>query len=96
MLRWQDEGSCVDYDTNLFFDKYEEDKHIASVTDALCRECPVNKTCLATAISNGEYGVWGGVYFEKGKISKEFNAHKSKEDWADTWLALTTELDVYE
>ena len=27
--QWKDEASCLDYDTNIFFDKYEEDKVIA-------------------------------------------------------------------
>ncbi len=33
--------------------------------------------------------VWGGVYLEDGKVSREFNNHKTKADWADTWQVLT-------
>jgi len=45
--------------------------------------------CFAVGISEKSYGVWGGVYLDKGKISREFNNHKSKEDWAETWKYLT-------
>jgi hypothetical protein len=46
---------------------------------------------LAAAVSRQEWGVWGGVYFEKGKISKEFNNHKKEEEWFDIWKSLTME-----
>ena len=41
--------------------------------------------------SNKEWGVWGGVYLKEGKIDKEFNQHKDKESWFDTWKSLTME-----
>jgi hypothetical protein len=46
---------------------------------------------LAYAVSNQEWGVWAGVYFEGGKISKEFNQHKTKEDWFNVWSGITME-----
>lgn len=88
---WKEKGSCVGYDTNLFFDKYEEDEVLRPAIDKLCSECPVAKICFAVGISNKEWGVWGGVYLENGKISKEFGSHKSKEEWAETWKYLTTD-----
>ena len=78
-------------DTNLFFDKYEEDHSIAKSIDKMCQECHVNKQCFAWGISNKEWGVWGGVYLKDGKIDKEFNVHKNKEDWFTTWQSLTME-----
>jgi hypothetical protein len=53
--------------------------------------CPISKTCFAVGISQKEWGLWGGVYLENGIISKEFNNHKSKSDWANTWQAITLE-----
>jgi hypothetical protein len=42
-------------------------------------------------ISQKEWGVWGGIYLENGKISREFNKHRTKEDWGKTWSYLTTD-----
>jgi hypothetical protein len=53
--------------------------------------CPVAKICFAVGVSSKEYGVWGGVYLDAGKISREFNRHKTKADWANTWQNLTIE-----
>lgn len=78
-------------DTNLFFDKYEENQDVRNYVDSLCTSCPVQRQCLAYAVSNQEWGVWGGVYFELGKISKEFNDHKTKEDWFSVWSNATME-----
>lgn len=88
---WTQEARCLNLDTNLFFDRYEEDVDLRFAIDSLCESCPVQRQCLANAVSRQEWGVWGGVFFEKGKISKEFNNHKSKSDWFDVWTALTME-----
>jgi hypothetical protein len=89
MYKWKDEAKCLGMDTNLFFDKYEEDHSIARAIDKLCQSCPVNKTCFAVAVSSKEWGVHGGVYLKEGNIDKEFNSHKSKQDWYDIWESLT-------
>lgn len=86
---WKDNARCLGFDTNLFFDKYEEDEHIRSGVDSLCIKCPVRKTCFAVGISTKETGVWGGVYLEDGEISTEFNSHKDKESWSKIWQSLT-------
>lgn len=90
-LKWKDDASCIDYDTNIFFEKYEDDIALRSAIDKLCASCPVAKTCFAVGISSKEYGVWGGIYLEGGNISKEFNSHKEEEDWSEVWQALTLE-----
>ena len=92
-LKWKDTASCLDYDTNLFFDKYEEDEKLRPAIDSLCRKCPVIQTCFAVGVSSKEWGIWGGIYLEGGIISKEFNNHKTKEDWGTTWKYLTIEED---
>ncbi len=88
---WKDDAKCLDYDTNLFFDKYEDEETLRSAVDKICLSCPVLKTCFAVGISGKEWGVWGGVYMENGKISREFNKHKTKLDWSFTWRSLTME-----
>ena len=88
---WKDQSKCLNYDTNIFFDTYEEDEKLRPVVDKICLECPVLTTCFAVGISNKEWGVWGGVYLENGKMSREFNKHKAKTDWATLWRTLTME-----
>lgn len=88
---WKDNGSCLGFDTNLFFDKYEEDEKLRFAIDKLCNDCPIQKVCFAVGISGKEWGVWGGIYLENGNISREFNRHKTKQNWGETWSALTME-----
>ena len=88
MYKFDDKALCLGMDTNLFFDKYEEDRTVSASIDSLCIKCPAQRQCLAYAVSNQEWGVWGGVYFEGGKISKEFNSHKTKEDWFNVWSGI--------
>lgn len=88
---WKDQSACFGLDSNLFFDKYEEDLETRQSVDKMCKECPVRKVCFANGISGKEWGVWGGVYLEGGEISREFNRHKNKKDWASVWEALTME-----
>jgi hypothetical protein len=86
---WKKEALCLGYETDLFFDKYEEDESSRTEIDKLCSGCPVMRECFAAGVSQKEWGVWGGIYFEGGKISREFNSHKTKDDWSDTWENLT-------
>ena len=53
---------------------------------------PSTRTALPGE-SNKEWGVWGGIYLKDGKIDKEFNAHKDKEDWFNVWESLTMEVE---
>jgi hypothetical protein len=86
---WKDEAACRGYDTNLFFEKYEDDTTLRPAIEKICASCPVAKQCFAVGVSQKEWGVWGGIYLENGKISREFGKHKSKEDWFATWQYLT-------
>jgi hypothetical protein len=86
---WKDDASCLGLENNLFFDKYEEDSNLRIAIDSICSSCPVVKQCFAVGVSGKEWGVWGGVYLESGEISREFNNHKDKADWAQTWKILT-------
>ena len=87
--KWQNEAICQGDDVELFFDKYEEDVEVRKDTDSLCSMCPVARECFATGVSSKAIGVWGGVYLNDGKISREFNRHKTKDDWSNIWQYLT-------
>lgn len=89
--RWKQKAACLDYDVNLFFDKYEENENLRPAIDKLCGRCPVARQCFAVGVSQKEWGVWGGIYLENGKISREFNKHRTKQDWAVKWQDLTTD-----
>lgn len=78
---WTDLALCRGMDTNMFYDDYESSPGIAHAVDQMCLSCPIMEICLKQGIENGEWGVWGGVYLVRGKVSKERNAHKSKKDW---------------
>jgi hypothetical protein len=88
---WKDNGLCFDTETNLYFEKYEDQEIDRKVVDSMCGICPVKKICFANGISGKEWGVWGGVYLEAGEISREFNRHKTKKDWFTIWQSLTME-----
>jgi hypothetical protein len=88
---WKEDASCLEYDVNLFFDKYEETESLRPAIDQLCEQCPVVRECFAVGISQKEWGVWGGVYLEGGKISREFNRHRNKQSWGQKWKALTVD-----
>lgn len=82
---------CSGQNTETFFDIYEENENIRGAVEEKCMACPVNRRCFAEGVSNKEWGVWGGVYFEEGEISKEFNEHKTPEQWQRIWQSLTME-----
>ena len=86
---WKDDASCLGLDNNLFFETYEEDLEVRPRIDSLCGRCPVAKKCFAVGVSAKEWGIWGGVYLENGEISREFNNHRTKLGWAETWQSLT-------
>lgn len=88
---WKDNAACHGLEVNLFFDTYEENIESRSEIDSLCGGCPMAKQCFAVGVSQKEWGVWGGVYIENGKISREFNRHRTKEQWAETWQSLVIE-----
>jgi hypothetical protein len=89
--KWKDDAACIDFDRNLFFDKYEEDVDLRPAIDNFCGQCPVARQCFAVGISQKEWGVWGGIYLEGGKISREFGKHRTKDQWATAWQKLTTD-----
>ena len=81
-FEWYHLALCDGMDTNLFYDKYENDINIAKNIDEACIGCPVIKMCFDSGSNNNEYGVWGGVYLNSGEIDKSKNLHKTKEIWS--------------
>lgn len=85
-FEWTDLAMCrqlpkdlIRGDEDIFFNKYESDAVVARQTDEFCLTCPVIKACAEHAEANDESGVWGGIYWNKGKIDKTRNIHKSPQ-----------------
>ncbi len=89
--KWKEDALCIDLDTNLFFDKYEEDENLRPAVELICEDCPVRRQCFAVGVSQKEWGIWGGIYLENGSISREYSKHRTKEVWAKTWQTLTND-----
>ena len=90
---WRSKAKCSGLDVNLFFDKYEEDQQLAKTVDnEICLNCPVIQECFKYATEMQEpykaYGVFGGVFFVDGEISKSRNSHKTKEVWEEILAAV--------
>jgi hypothetical protein len=85
-FEWKDLSLCKSIplstpDDDLFFDRYESDTESAKATDSMCLHCPVISQCFMAG-SEGQYGVWGGVYWNgSGKPDKNKNSHKTDEVW---------------
>lgn len=93
---WRNKARCAGMDLNLFFDKYEEDVEIAKTVDSkICLHCPVIKECFNYATQMEDpykaNGVFGGVFFVEGEISKSRNAHKTQEVWEEILEAVKDE-----
>lgn len=79
---WHHFAICQHLPTDLFYDKYETDTEAAKAVDATCLGCPVIRDCFFAGSKNGNYGVWGGVYWNgSGKPDKNKNAHKTPDIW---------------
>lgn len=89
--KWKEDAACKDLDVNLFFDKYEEEPDLRPAIEEFCFNCPIVRQCFAVGVSQKHIGVWGGVYLENGKVSREFGRHKTKQQWQETWKNLTNE-----
>jgi WhiB family transcriptional regulator, redox-sensing transcriptional regulator len=63
-VNWE-KAACKGAPTNLFY-AVEENRKIHEWIDigilrSICGSCPIFKQCLAYALSNEHYGVWGGM-----------------------------------
>lgn len=69
-------AACADQDTGIFFS--EADSEIRKAL-AICSRCPIKKECLEDAITNNEFGVWGGT--TESMREQMRNAPNSLELW---------------
>ena len=71
----KDDALCANVDPELFFPEEREyiDGKIHSVytnypaAKEICMKCPLIADCLAYALKNGEFGIWGGTTEEQRK-----------------------------
>lgn len=82
-LKWTDLALCAGVRVSLFYEEYEAEPRKAKLADEICLSCPVRNICLASAVENGEWGCWGGVYLVNGKMDEARNAHKTPDIWEE-------------
>lgn len=81
-FEWHHLAACQHVNPELFYDEYEREPEVARAADSVCLGCPVIADCWFAGKQNGEYGVWGGVYWNgSGKPDKNKNSHKTQEVW---------------
>lgn len=80
-LEWWHLSVCRGMKTNYFYDDYEADPLFAGIMDGICLSCPVRNMCLAEGVENQEWGLWGGIFLNNGKVDKSRNAHKTEDIW---------------
>ncbi|HEY9496596.1 MAG TPA: WhiB family transcriptional regulator [Intrasporangium sp.] len=70
---------CTAEDPELFWPATESE---AALAKAVCRGCPLVRSCLATAEERGEWGVWGGELLSKGRVTTDLpgNVRPSPRD----------------
>lgn len=84
-VRWQDLALCQGMNTEWFYDQYERENEVAKSSDEACLRCPVLAQCFLAGQA-GQYGVWGGVFWNgAGKPDKNKNSHKSEETWDEIY-----------
>lgn len=66
---------------DYFYEEYESDPVVAKVMDDICLSCPVRAACLREGVENKEWGLWGGVFLNNGKMDPARNEHKTEEVW---------------
>jgi WhiB family redox-sensing transcriptional regulator len=60
LSRWQDQGACVNQDTDWFVN--HESSKAGHRAKRICATCPVRRDCLAASlIFFEEFGIWGGL-----------------------------------
>lgn len=68
--------------TSMFFEEFESlsIKNKRKII-AMCESCGVKSKCLSDATSKKDtYGVWGGVFFKKGRPVRVSTGRKNDEE----------------
>ena len=59
---------CAEEDPELFWPATESE---AALAKAVCRGCPLVRSCLAVGRERGEWGVWGGELLARGLVTTD-------------------------
>ena len=75
MNYWRTDAACIDVDPVFFFD-LPPGRGGAMTAKAICRQCPVRRQCLDTALQfehrSIRHGVWGGLTpKERGRLARQ-------------------------
>jgi hypothetical protein len=88
-FEWYHLALCQKMPTEFFYDRYESNQETAKAVDSVCNSCPVQRDCFFAGSKDGNYGVWGGVYWNgSGKPDKNKNAHKTQDIWDEIYKAV--------
>jgi WhiB family transcriptional regulator, redox-sensing transcriptional regulator len=72
LMRWQEEGVCVEVGPDPFFVDYDKDIDVQDqlhTVRKICGGCPVKEQCLSYAVANNiTDGVWGGYTTRERRI----------------------------
>jgi WhiB family redox-sensing transcriptional regulator len=58
---WKSFGACVGVDPNIFYPTEERNQEQVERALSYCGACAVREICLDYALTNKEYGIWGGT-----------------------------------
>lgn len=93
-MQWYKSAHCEGMELESFFEEYVDDpapyEHRKFI-DAICMGCPVVKQCYRTGVDHEGWGVWGGFYMEGGYIPRQYNEHKTDEDFDTLLLRITSD-----
>lgn len=68
--QWMREAACADADPELFFPEHNRDRRVRKAK-SYCERCPVITQCLEFALTQHDYGIWGGKTEEERQKIKE-------------------------
>ncbi|MFE1288642.1 WhiB family transcriptional regulator [Streptomyces sp. NPDC058751] len=73
------EAACAGYDTALFFPR-ETDTAAVEAAKAVCRRCPVMRSCLVQALRHGdEFAILGGTTPPERRLIRRRLAERKRE-----------------
>lgn len=81
---------CKGADRGLFFETFEKGNKDfkIKVIKEYCEQCPVRMKCLQMGKATKSYGLWGGIYLENGRPTRNTLAKSYLEDKRDFQASL--------
>lgn len=70
---WMERAACLQAELKLFFPGNGKAHHLSTQkAKAICGGCDVLNECREHALTNNEFGTWGGLtYPERARLRKE-------------------------